>query len=128
MNAPRALNSVIFDQIAGVIGSEAAHALCARFGGTELYVPKTMTAGHRIARAIGFESATILSKHFTGEELVIPKQPRRRARVLELYRRGGMTRAQIALATDFTERHVNSIIAKSRDDRQGDLFVTKPRK
>jgi hypothetical protein len=128
VNAPRPLNSVVFDEIAAAIGSDGAHELCAHFGGTVLYVPEHMHADHRIAKAIGLDRAAQLAASFGRSELELPKPRRRRSRVLELHRRGDLTQGQIALATDYSQRHVRQIIAESRDDRQGDLFSGLPRK
>lgn len=123
------LDSAIFDQVAAVIGSGDALRLCARFGGTALYVPHNMAADHPIAAAIGAAAAQLLAARFTGETLPLPNVSRRREilarrrRVLELAALGTMTAKQIALATGYTERHVHNITGESGGDpRQIKLF------
>lgn len=122
MAASRILDSAIFDQVAAVIGSGDALKLCARFGGTDLYVPHEVGQGHPIVAAIGIDAARLLSRNFTGETLGLPnlshkrEMVRRRRRVLELAAAGEMTARQIALATGYTERHVRNITGDSRDD------------
>lgn len=128
MNAPAAShlsipNSAVFDEVAAVVGSAAAVQLCKAFGGTTLYVPKALRDDHPIIAAIGREAAESLSRNFTGENLALPKMARRRAQVIALAQRGDLTQAQIALATDYSERHVNSILSESRDTRQLDMFA-----
>jgi AraC-like DNA-binding protein len=132
MKQSRILDSAIFDQVAAVIGSDLALQLCARFGGTALYVPHKATAEHPIADAVGLDAAKLLSKEFTGETLTLPNITRQREMVLkhrrvrELAAQGNMTAKQIAIATGYTERHVHNITGESGDDpRQFKLFDLK---
>lgn len=122
MKQSRILDSAIFDQVAAVIGSGDALKLCARFGGTDLYVPHAVGPDHPIAQTIGSDAARLLSANFTGETLGLPNLShrrevmRRRREVLDLAADGKMTARQIALATGYTERHVRNITGESRDD------------
>lgn len=123
MTASRLLDSAIFDEIAAAIGSEDARRLCARLGGTQLYVPASVGHNHPIAAAIGPKAAKLLCAHFVGNMLPLPKAHHRKARVIALAAAGGMTIREIALATDYTDRHVYNILAESReDDGQLELF------
>lgn len=118
------MDSSVFADVAAVIGEHDARRLCDALGGTLLYVPAMVGANHPICAAIGAASAKKLCDHFKGETLQLPKSYLRRTRVLQLYERGGMTLAQIALATDYSERHVMHILAESRsDDGQLELFA-----
>ncbi len=113
-----------FREIADVIGEAAAHTLCRHLGGTTLYVPARIGPHHPVAAAIGSVSAQQLADHFRGSHLLLPKAFLRRTRVLELARSTQMTVREIALATDYTERHVYAILEQARrDDRQLDLFA-----
>ena len=97
---------------------------CQRLGGTRIYVPAAIGANHPIAVAIGMAAAARLASHFGGFTLDLPKAFLRRQRVLELRRTTSMTAAEIARATDYSERHVFEILANERvDDGQLDLFA-----
>ena len=83
---------------------------------------------HPVTAAIGAKAARELAEHFRGSHLQLPKAYLRRQRVLELRAGTDMTIAQIALATDYTERHVHNILSASReDDGQLDLFRDLPK-
>ncbi len=122
MGAPMTASS-IFREIVEVIGDADARLLCDRLGGTTLYVPAHIAASHPICQVIGARAAKQLSEHFRGSHLQLPKAYHRRQKVLELRATTDMTVKEIALATDYTERHVYDILAAHReDDGQLDLF------
>ncbi len=126
MKQSRILDSAIFDQVAAVIGSGDAAKLCDRLGGTCIYVPASVGTNHPITLAIGAAAAKLLCEHFTGEQLQLPKAWHRKRRVLELAAQQDpkLTLAEIALATDYSQRHVIRILADSKeDDGQLDLFA-----
>ena len=75
-------------ELAGVVGDDAATALARQFGGTSVYVPRRIGNNHPIAVVIGRAAADRLAAWAGASTLSIPKQPERRARVLELHRRG----------------------------------------
>ncbi len=127
MKPSRILDSAIFDQVAAVIGSGDAVRLCERLGGTPLYVPASVGVNHPISIAIGAAAAKLLCEHFKGEQLQLPKAWHRKRRVMELAaQEPKLTLAEIALATDYTQRHVIRILAESKeDDGQLDLFALK---
>ncbi|PAL25498.1 hypothetical protein [Sphingopyxis sp. GW247-27LB] len=123
MRHSRIFNSAIFDEVAAVIGSGPATKLCDRFGGTILYVPRVAANNHEIAVVIGAELAQLLCDRFAGSDLLLPKAYHRRQRVIELLKEGKLSIRAIALATDYTERHVHNIKADSiEDDGQGNLL------
>jgi len=118
-----AFSSSTFSEIAEVIGEAAARTLCEHLGGTTLYVPAQIGTHHPVTAAIGAKAAKIFADHFRGSHLQLPKAFLRRQRVMELKRTTEMTVKEIALATDYTERHVYDILAGEReDDGQLDLF------
>ncbi len=122
MNMARPASS-IFDEIAEVIGEAAARDLCNHLGGTTVYVPAQIGPHHPVCVAIGSKAAKSFADHFKGAHLQLPKAYLRRQRVLELRATTDMTIREIALATDYTERHVYDILAGQReDDGQLDLF------
>lgn len=115
--------SSTFSEIAEVIGDAAARTLCEHLGGTTLYVPAQIGHNHPVCVAVGFKAARTFAEHFRGSHLQLPKAYLRRQRVLELRQTTDMTVREIALATDYTERHVYEILAGEReDDGQLDLF------
>jgi hypothetical protein len=122
MRESRILDSSIFDLIAQVIGSADARRLCNKLGGTHLYVPAAPGPNHPLVIAIGPGPAKLMAEHFTGDTLQLPKAHHRRRRVLELAADPNLSLRDIALATDYSQRHVIRILAESRDDRQGELF------
>lgn len=122
MGAP-AFSGSTFSEIAEVIGDAAARTLCEKLGGTTIYVPAMIGPNHPLGVALGMKSAKIFADHFKGAHLQLPKAHLRRQRVIELKRTTDMTIREIALATDYTERHVYDILAgEAEDDGQLDLF------
>jgi Homeodomain-like domain len=109
-------------ELAAVVGDSEAFALARRFGGTGLYVPRRIGDNHPIAVVIGRAAADRLAAWAGATTLSIPKQPERRARVLDLHRRGALTVAQIARETHYTERHVYRLLRDEDEARQPRLF------
>jgi hypothetical protein len=68
------------------------------------------------------EGAARLAAWSGGCALAVPTQAARRARVVDLHRRGALTISQIALETSYSERHVYRLIEAAHDDRQASLF------
>lgn len=112
--------SSVFQEVASAIGRESARKLIEAFGGTALFVPKTIGPKHPIAKAIGAEAAKLLSTYFHGTELALPVSRIRREQVKSLG--GELTRQQIALKTGYSERQVYRILGNQADPSQGDLF------
>ncbi|QUM72203.1 hypothetical protein [Sphingopyxis granuli] len=105
-----------------MIGSADAARLCDKLGGTHLYIPASPGPNHPLVIAIGPKAAQLMADRFTSETLQLPKAYHRRRLVLQLAEDPKLTLRDIALATDYSERHVIRIIAEQRDDRQGELF------
>ncbi|MCW3835994.1 hypothetical protein ACFQ1E_08080 [Sphingomonas canadensis] len=131
MNVHRPANErrELLDEIAAVIGQANVDKLIERLGGSKVYVPKLMPANHEIAVVIGLRAATRLSEYFHLRYLDLPKAHARRQRALDaaLNPPDGMTLAQIALAYDYTERHLYRMIAAARTaGDQLDLFGGDP--
>jgi hypothetical protein len=114
--------STVYQEVASAIGRESARKLIEKFGGTNLFIPKTIGARHPIAQALGTETARQLSELFHGTELNLPVSASRRRAVRKLAQQPGMTRQRIALETGYSERQVYRIIGEDADVGQGDLF------
>ena len=108
--------------IAGAIGHDAARKLTASFGGTRLYVPRQIGDHHPICVALGREGADRLADYCGGSPLSIPKQAARRERARQLLTGRSLTIAQIAVETDYSERHIYRMQREAEDDRQPRLF------
>lgn len=124
MNAARVLKrgEAAMAEIASAIGDDAAAALARAFGGTELYVPRTIGDHHVACVAIGRAAADRLAAWAGGTALAIPKEAERRARVMKLRDQGELTVAQIAVQTSLSERHVYRLLGESRDQAPLPLF------
>lgn len=109
-------------EIADIIGEDAARQLARRFGGTSVYVPRTVGEHHPLCVAIGRIAADQLAAWAGGTAVAVPKQPERRARVQELRRERALTVAQTALETGYSERHVYRLLREEDDARQPGLF------
>lgn len=106
------------DNIAKVIGVGAALRLCARFGGSRVYIPTNPAPGNPIASAIGYSKAARLSTFFGGERLSIPSEGAQanRLRIVRMRRRG-VTVSEIARGLKCGERYVYKVLAQFRDER-----------
>lgn len=110
-------------------GAEAALALIAAFGGTEIYIPETWREGHAL-NVIGEELAKALCAQIGGSTVVIPKElitsQARHRRAHELAREGHKT-AEIARALNLTERHVYKLLASNPSSRRQARRFVDPR-
>ena len=104
------------------LGPDVARVLARRFGGVRLYVPLHMGDDHPIRVALGREAADRIASWSGGCAIDIPKRAARRRRVIELREQGALTIAQIALDTDYSERHVYRLLSDRTDPRQVQLF------
>lgn len=127
-NAPYAL----IEEIADLIGQDAADRLMLSFPGVTLYVPQKAVEDHAITRALGAEAAAKLSEFYGSNRLAIPtgKQRAHMANAGELARRAqamkqeGVKIPDIATELGVTERRIYQIFARSKPDpRQGDIFL-----
>jgi hypothetical protein len=62
----------ILQEIARFSTPEVAIAMAREWGGRRVYVPRTLSAGHRLARIIGRKAALLLCAHYGGEQIDIP--------------------------------------------------------
>lgn len=108
-------------ELAAAIGDEAARLLARRFGGTTIYVPRSIGEHHPLRVVLDKEGADKLAQWCGGSRVNIPKQAERRTRVRELRRAGALTIAGIAIETGFSERHVYRLLGDD-DERQPGLF------
>ena len=92
-----------------MLGDDGFVALAEAFGGTRLYVPKSIAADHEIAEAVGTERAAKLSGLYAGAQIRIPLAREERARH---YRGGGLSNAQVARKLGITESAVDKIFAR----------------
>ena len=109
----------------GLLGERAFIALCEAFGGTRLYVPHTIPAGHEIARAIGEPAAERLSRRMAPAQIRVPLARELRARH---YRDEGKSFAEIAVKLGLTETGVQKLFDRMEDPpvkgaRQLSLFA-----
>lgn len=109
-------------ELVAAIGAGAARQLARTFGGTAVYVPRSIGDHHPLCAAIGRPAADALAAWTGGSSIAVPKRPERRARVQELHRAGALTIAEIARETDYSERHVYRLLSDADDDRQLGLF------
>lgn len=83
------------------------------FGGTEIYIPETLSEGHEL-RVLGAELAARLCDAFGGERLNVPKglltPHAKRAHAIEMANRG-IRMPDIARAVNLTERQVYKLLA-----------------
>ncbi|RHW17180.1 hypothetical protein D1610_11565 [Sphingomonas gilva] len=133
MNAHRAISAAAGElgEITQVIGPDAARKLVDALGGTDLYIPKLIGRHNPIMVAIGPAASARLAEYYHGRVIKLPKAHARRQRALELARQakesGGEIRiADVALATDFTERHIYRMLARDEADSDGDADDGQP--
>ena len=97
------------DQIAEVIGHDAAMTLCQALGGVSWYIPHKAGGDHQIAKTIGYSAWRNLCVAFGGTRLNLPKGRARLRRRLaqELLEAGELSVRRIALQTGLTERSIS---------------------
>jgi hypothetical protein len=104
----------VLQEIAEVVGEEAAFAIAAARGGTQVYIPPVPPSDHWLCKLIGVELARLLADKLTmgikGLRLELPLGPAShaaqvRARVDAMIKAGASER-DIALATRYTIRAI----------------------
>ena len=104
----------VLQEIAEVVGEEAAFAIAAARGGTQVYIPPVPPSDHCLCKLIGVELARLLADKLTmgikGLRLELPLGPAShaaqvRARVDAMIKAGASER-DIALATRYTIRAI----------------------
>lgn len=112
MSTPAASNStgsLVLDDLADVIGEEAAMAFALRFRGLRLYIPKDPANEPRIAETIGEELAAKLCDALWRTTLTIPRREAERRAVHRLCA-AGHTKQEIAEQLHITERQVYRLL------------------
>tara|TARA_B100000678_G_scaffold265672_1_gene249967 strand:+ start:651 stop:1034 length:384 start_codon:yes stop_codon:yes gene_type:complete len=121
----------ILAEIAQVAGEDAAQAIAAERGGTEIYVPPAPAADHWLSRLVGHARALAIGEHLTcgigGARVEVPlgnhgHQAQARRQVDAMIDAGKWSERDIARATGYTIRGVRKRIAMRRDDRQLNLL------
>ena len=105
------------DQIAEVIGQDAAVRLCQAVGGVSWYIPHKPGPDHQIAKIIGQRAWIGLCATFGGTRLNLPKGEARlkHLRATQLLKAGEFSVRQIALQTGLTERTISRMRGSRRD-------------
>jgi hypothetical protein len=123
----------ILAEIADIAGEDAALAVAAARGGTQVYIPPEPDAGHWLSRLVGHKAALAIADRLTcgvgGRRVELPVgakgyAARGRAKVDRMIDQGASERA-IALATGYTSsaiRRRKKKLGKGGDDRQLPLF------
>jgi len=121
-------------EIAAVAGEDAALAIAAARGGTQIYIPPEPGRDHWLTKLVGPKAALAIADKFTcgvgGMRLDLPLGPkghaaRQRAKVDRMILAGGASESDIARATGYTIRAVRRRRAKlglPADDRQLSLL------
>ncbi|MDP2144412.1 MAG: Mor transcription activator family protein [Gallionella sp.] len=103
----------VFQEIAQLIGDEAAAKLVAQYGGVRLYIPSMPKLEHAIHQLLGDEIAQQLCGEFGGLSVEIPRacilQIVQRNKLILADRAEGMTQRQLALKYHLTERTIRKI-------------------
>lgn len=113
-------------QLSRVIGLGAAMKLADRYPGLTIYVPEKATDQHYLAMLIGAPAMEKLCINFGPGKLLVPKLDRilqqlKRRLVLDL-REQGYSARDIALALNYTERHVLRLANDLPETKNLDLF------
>lgn len=124
MNAPCALTgSRQLDELAGIIGVEAALKVSAKFRGLRIFILKHYNDHHPMVASIGRAAADALSEHLAGTTIVVPKTAGLKSEVYRLADRGELTRHEIAAHLHIDERQVYRWLDERRRTQQPDLFA-----
>ena len=118
--------SFVFRELTELIGETAAHALCKEYGGTNLFVPKSMSRDHKLAKLLGLSSAKALSELHGGIEIELPLGPpgacTKRTQIARMLEETTLTHAAIARDIGTTERWVREVARSVREEQQPRLF------
>lgn len=83
----------LIDLLGSVIGAAATLRLLALFGGTDLYVPASVSDDHVLTKCLGVEAAKRLSARFAGDKLKVPRGEDDFTRLTRVRRVAGLLRA-----------------------------------
>lgn len=116
---------ISWSELAGLIGSDAAQALCSRLGGVTLYVPMQPDGSVEIAKIIGLPALRKLAQVYGRDHIVVPnrrKEGPRKSKILDMLATGWAPR-DIALRLDVTQRYVEYVAKSARPSTtQGSLL------
>lgn len=116
---------ISYGELAGLIGADAALALCRAYGGVALYIPKAAKPDSALARIVGVAALRVLSTVYGGEVVTVPNRRKaapRKGKILEMLAAGTPAR-EIALRLDVTQRYVEYVAAMGRPKgQQGSLL------
>ena len=113
--------SQILDDLAELVGEEAAWALAAEFMGERVYIPKDPAVEPRIAAAIGEDLARILCDALWRTILPFPTRVVVERRVQRLAEEG-LPKREIARRVKISQSRVFAILARLRDSDQLQLL------
>ena len=113
-NLRASTGSPVLDDIAELIGVEAAMELAYVFLGERLYIPKDPATEPKIAETIGEENARLLCSAKWRTHVQIPRQIVLRHKVVQMAE-AGARKIEIVRETRLGERHVYQILARHRE-------------
>lgn len=116
---------ISYGELTGLIGPDAALALCRAYGGVALYIPKNIKADSDLARIVGLAALRVLATVYSGEVVTVPNRRKaapRKGKILEMLAAGTPAR-EIALRLDVTQRYVEYVATVGRPKgQQGSLL------
>jgi hypothetical protein len=107
--------SRVLDELADVIGEDAAYRFAEEFIGQQVYIPKSPEGQPRIAAAIGPELAGKLCDVFGKTTVAIPMAILVKRRVVELAAQG-MTKQEIARTLCIRQSRVFAILKRKKEE------------
>ena len=119
--AASSTGSQVLDDLAEVIGEEAAFALAAEFMGERVYIPKNPDNEPRISEAIGDDLARRLCDRFYRTIIPFPSKVVIERRVVQLAEQG-LPKREIARRLKIRQARVFAILARKRESDQLSLF------
>lgn len=115
--------SRVLDDVAGVIGVEAAFRLGFEYRGERLYVPKEPARHPRIAEAIGSDLAAEFCATFGGTTITLPTNVVIERKVMELVALGAMTKREIARELRIREARVYEILRREEERKRQPVLL-----
>lgn len=118
-----------YENIAMIVGIEAAQIIVSEFGGTELYIPHVdnLKANHKLVELLGIDTARRLCRYWHGQVLNVPLNKKaviakRNEQIIALAKQGECPNR---LATKFTlhVRTIRKIIEKDIRDRANAVYA-----